>query len=264
MELTRVAAQSIATERHVIICGYGRTGQYLARLLEQENISYVALDLDPDRVREAAAAGDTVVYGDSVRHETLVAAGLMRASAVVISYKDAAAAEKVMYQVQHARPDIPVVARSRDERDMERLFDHGAAEVVPETLETGVMLATHTLALIGLPLSRVIRRMRLIRAQRYETMRGFFVGTSDVDERPDAQLERLHSLTLLPAAYGVGKTASELGLEALGVKVTSLRRLGGRRVAPEEDTRFEAGDVLVLLGVPGDLAVAELHLLKGT
>lgn len=263
MELTRVAAQSIATDRHVIICGYGRTGQYLARLLEQENIGYVALDLDPDRVREAAAAGDTVVYGDSVRHETLVAAGLMRASAVVISYKDSAAAEKVMHHVQQARPDIAIVARSRDERDMERLFEHGAAEVVPETLETGIMLATHTLALIGLPLSRVIRRMRVIRSQRYETMRGYFVGASDVDERPDALLERLHSLTLLPAAYAVGKTLGDLALEPLGVKVVSVRRKGLRRVSPEEQTSLESGDVLVLLGVPEDLAIAELLLLKG-
>ena len=263
MELTRVAAKSIATERHVIICGYGRTGQYLARLLEQEGIGYVALDLDPDRVRDAAAAGDTVVYGDSVRRETLVAAGLMRASAVVVSYNDSVASEKLMHHVQSLRPDIPVVVRSRDERDMEKLFDHGAAEVVPETLETGIMLATHTLALIGLPLSRVIRRMRDIRSQRYELMRGFFVGSSDVDERPDAQLERLHTITLLPASQAVGRTIEDLELDLLGISVAAIRRKGVRRVSPEPQTRLEAGDVLVLLGVPGDLAVAELQLLKG-
>lgn len=263
MELTRVAAKSIATERHVIICGYGRTGQYLARLLEQESISYVALDLDPDRVHEAAAAGDTVVYGDSVRKETLMAAGLMRASAVVVSHNDVSAAEKVMHHVQDMRPDIPVVARSRDERDMERLFSQGAAEVVPETLETGIMLATHTLALIGLPLSRVIRRMRDIRSQRYEMMRGFFVGVSDVDERPDAQLERLHSVPLLPAAFGVGKTIGELGLEGLAVRIAAVRRKGVRHVSPDVETLLDAGDVIVLLGVPGDIALAELVLLKG-
>jgi CPA2 family monovalent cation:H+ antiporter-2 len=65
MELTQIAARSMATDKHAIICGYGRSGQYLARFMEQEGISYVALDLDPERVREAAAAGDTVVYGDA-------------------------------------------------------------------------------------------------------------------------------------------------------------------------------------------------------
>src|SRR5579864_2799998 len=88
LDLHRVAVQSLATERHVVICGYGRTGQRLAHLLEQEGVSAVALDLDPERVREAAAAGEKVVYGDASRRETLVAAGLARASALVISFAD--------------------------------------------------------------------------------------------------------------------------------------------------------------------------------
>lgn len=263
MELTRVAAQTIATEKHVIICGYGRTGQFLARLLEQENVTYVALDLDPDRVREAAAAGDTVVYGDSARRETLVAAGLMRASAVVVSYNDIASTMKVMHHVQGLRPDIPVVARSRDDHDMARLIDGGAAEVVPEMLETSIMLASHTLTLIGTPITRVIRRMREIRNQRYGLMRGYFVGTSDLDERPDALQERLHSVTLLLGAHAVGRSIGELALEELGVRVAAIRRKGVRSVDPDNNTRCESGDVLVLLGVPGDLALAELKVLKG-
>ena len=263
MELTRVAAQSIATEKHVIICGYGRTGQFLARLLEQENVTYMALDLDPDRIHEAAAAGDTVVYGDSARRETLVAAGLMRASAVVISYNDIASTMKVMHHVQSMRPDIPIVARSRDDHDMERLINSGAAEVVPEMLETSIMLASHTLTLIGTPITRVIRRVREIRNQRYGMMRGFFVGTSDLDERPDSMQERLHSITLLLGANAVGRSIEELALEDLGVRVAAIRRKGVRRVDPGADTRCEPGDVLVLLGVPGDLAIAELRVLKG-
>ena len=95
LAMTKIAAQSIATERHVIICGYGRSGQNLAHMVEQEGIGYVALDLDPDRVRDAAAAGEHVVYGDAARRESLVAAGIHRAAAVAITYADTASALKV-------------------------------------------------------------------------------------------------------------------------------------------------------------------------
>lgn len=257
MELTRVAARSIATDKHVIVCGYGRTGQYLARLLEQENVSYVALDLDPDRVQEAAAGGDPVVFGDSARHETLVAAGLMRASAVVVTYNDEAATSKVLHHVLAARPDVPVIARSQDDRDMERLIGRGAAEVVPEMLETSIMLATHTLSLIGTPISRVIRRMRETRSQRYNLMRGFFHGASDADKQ-DA---RLHSVSLPAGARALGQTLGELALAQ--VAVAAVRRRGVRSLDPAPDTRLEAGDVLVLLGDPVALAAAEQKLLQG-
>ncbi|MEN3112457.1 cation:proton antiporter [Uliginosibacterium paludis] len=263
MELTRVAAKAISTERHVIICGYGRTGQYLARLLEQEGIGYVALDLDPDRVQEAAAAGDPVVFGDAARNETLLAAGLMRASAVVVAYNDEHATSKVLHHVLAARPDIPLVARSQDERDMERLIEQGAAEVVPEMLETSIMLATHTLTLIGTPVARVIRRMRQIRTQRYSLMRGFFLGATDIDEGPDAQEERLHSVSLPIGAYAVSRRIGDLGFEVTGARVAAVRRRGVRSLDPANDMVFEAGDVVVLLGLPNCLAAAEVRLLKG-
>ncbi|MEC5387020.1 cation:proton antiporter [Uliginosibacterium sp. H3] len=263
MELTKVAAQSIATEKHVIICGYGRSGQYLARFLEKEELTYVALDLDPDRVRSAASAGDTVVFGDCSRRETLVAAGLMRASAVVVSFNDVPAAMRVLHHVQAMRPDVPVVARAADDADMERLMDAGAVEVVPEMLETSIMLASHVLALIGMPLSRVIRSVRDIRNQRYSVMRGFFHGASDAADRPDALQERLYSLALQPGAYSIGKRLDQLKLDTINVTVTAIRRRGIRGVNPVPETQLEAGDVLVLLGVSADLSVAELRLLKG-
>jgi CPA2 family monovalent cation:H+ antiporter-2 len=88
LQMTTIARKSINTSKHVIICGFGRCGQNLARMLEREGIPYMALDLDPDRVRQAAAAGDSVVYGDATRLQALMAAGLVRASAVVVTYLD--------------------------------------------------------------------------------------------------------------------------------------------------------------------------------
>jgi len=263
MELTRIAAQSIATEKHVIICGYGRSGQFLARMLEQEQVSYVALDMDPDRVKDAAAAGDPVVFGDSSRHEMLVAAGLMRASAVVVAYNDLPSTLKVLHHVQTSRPDIPVVTRSHDDIDMDRLIASGATEVVPELLETSIMLATHTLTLIGKPIGRVIRRMRTIRGEQLTLMRGFFAGTSDLQEDMDASETRLHSVSLPVGAYAAGKALGDLGLERVGVRVAAVRRHGVRRLDPLPSFVFDVGDVVVLLGGTTSLSDAENVLLTG-
>lgn len=262
MELTRVAAQSLSNDKHIIVCGYGRSGQYMARFMEQENVSYVALDLDPDRVREAGAAGDTVVYGDAARRETLMAAGIMRASALVISFSEVEAALRVMHHAHALRPDLPIVVRATDESNMEKLSAGGAAEVVPEAFEGSIMLASHALALVGVPLNRVIRRIRDIRNQRYGLMRGFFHGATDGGDA-DSSLVRLHSVSMPPGAAAVGRTISDLRFDEIEVAVSAVRRRGIRGLSPGPETRIVEGDVVVLLGLPGALEAAEQRLLKG-
>ena len=155
--MTTIAKRSINTEAHVIIAGYGRSGQNLARILEGERIPYMALDLDPDRVRQAAAAGQSVVFGDAARLQSLMAAGLARASAVVVSYHDTPSALKILKLVQAHAPKVPVIVRTLDDSEMERLRAAGATEVVPEAIEGSLMLASHALALVGVPMRRVIR-----------------------------------------------------------------------------------------------------------
>ena len=261
MQLTQIAAQSMGTEKHAIICGFGRNGQYLARFLNQENIGYIALDLDPDRVREAAAAGETVVFGDASRKEALIAAGLMRASVVIIAMSDTPLAEKVLHHVNGIRPDLPVVVRANDERDLERLERAGAAEVVPESLEASLMLASHALILVGIPVNRVFKRIRQTRSERYRLMRGFFHGLSDREDDEDSQ-PRLHSVWLASGAAGVGRTLAELNLTRYGCEVSAIRRRGIRAVEPAPETRLNEGDVVVLLGEPEAVSAAEEKLLR--
>ena len=261
MQLTKIAAQSMGTEKHAILCGYARNGQYLARLLLQEGVNYIALDLDPDLVREAAGAGENVVYGDASRKEALVAAGLMRASVVIITTSDTQLAEKVLHHTHELRPDLPVVVRTLDERDFDRLSKAGAAEVVPESLEASLMLASHALVLVGIPINRVLKRVRQARSERYRLLRGFFHGLSDRDEEDESQ-PRLHSVWLTPGASAIGKTLAELDLEGMGCEVSAIRRRGIRAVEPAPETRLEIGDVVVVLGDPEAVSAAEERLLQ--
>jgi len=258
--MTSIAKRAINTEAHVIIAGYGRSGQSLARILDGERIPYMALDLDPDRVRQAAAAGQSVVFGDAARLQSLMAAGLARASAVVVSYHDTPSAMKILHLVQAHAPTVPVIVRTLDDSDIERLQAAGATEVVPEAIEGSLMLASHALALVGVPMRRVIRVVQDQRDARYGLLRGYFHGADD-DTVDELQQARLLSVSLPSAATWVGQPLSALALHAVGVNVVSVRRASGAVTKPHDAMLLAGGDTLVLSGLPEPLALAEGKLL---
>jgi monovalent cation:H+ antiporter-2, CPA2 family len=258
--LTTIAKRAIAAEKHVIICGYGRSGQNLAKLLALERIPYMALDLDPDRVRQAAAAGQSVVFGDAARLPSLMAAGLARAAAVVVSYHDTPSALKILSLVQAHAPKVPVIVRTVDDSDIDRLKAAGATEVVPEAVEGSLMLAGHALALVGVPMQRVIRITRDARDARYSLLRGYFHGADD-DTVEELHQARLKSVTLPEAARCLGQTLDALALHAVGVSVVSVRRAAGGVVPAGGELVLAGGDTLVLSGLPEPLALAEEKLL---
>ena len=262
VQLTSIAKKSITTEAHVIIAGYGRSGQNLSRMLGQEAIPYIALDLDPDRVRQAAAAGQSVVFGDAARLQSLMAAGLSRASAVVISYHDTPSALKILRLVREHAPQVPVIVRTLDDSDIEQLRAAGATEVVPEAIEGSLMLAAQALVLVGVPMRRVIRLTRDARDARYSLLRGYFHGADD-DTVEELQQARLASITLPLAAACAGQPLAAQALGNIGVQVVSVRQASGRVVAADPALVLAIGDTLVLSGRPEPLALAEAQLLRG-
>ncbi|MEO5935219.1 MAG: cation:proton antiporter [Duganella sp.] len=259
LALTKIASRTMATSKHVIVAGFGRSGQSLATLLSEENIEYHALDLDPERVQEAQAAGRQVSYGDAARRESLIAAGIYRASAVVITYASTPSALKVLHLVHELAPTLPVIVRSYDDTDLDRLKAAGAAEVVPELMEGSLMLASHALVMLGVPLRRVVHRVQAAREERYASLRGYFHGVSDAGE--DSDLERLHSVTLNGGATAVGRQLGDVDLAGAGAEVTTIRR-GKARLDVASDTVLEAGDVVVVRGVADAVARAENRLLR--
>lgn len=251
-------------DQHVLICGYGRIGQNLARLLEHEGFSYIALELDPRIVREAHEAGEPVHYGDASRMDNLTAAGLNKAGIVVISFEDTHVTLGLLKQIKSVRPELPVLVRTRDDAHLDELEQAGATMVMPEAVEASLMIGGQLLLLLKVPGSRIMKLMREIRTDHYKLMRDFFHGedASSVD-REEAFQERLHTITLPERSYAVGHTIADLHLWDWDVSVTAVRRGGIRGESPMPETELRSGDVLVLAGTPQHLEHAESMLLFG-
>lgn len=250
-----------AQRDHVILCGYGRIGQNVGRFLEQERLPYVALDLDPARVRDAHAAGMPVYYGDSSERDILEAVGVADARLLVIAHDDLGAARKVLHNLHAMGANLKVMVRTRDELPVEELLALGATEVVPETLEASIMIAAHVLLLANVPSGRVFRRVREAHADRYQLLRELYRTTdpvTGVTDEEDQEKERLHSIVLTEDSRAVGQPIDQLNLH--GCRLRALVRDGIRDTDPTTDTVLRNNDTLVLFGTPEQLTRCEARL----
>jgi CPA2 family monovalent cation:H+ antiporter-2 len=246
---------------HVLLAGYGRVGQSLGHFLEAEGIAYAAVDLDADRVREARLAGERVHYGDCAQIDVLESLGLAAARLVVITHDDTAAAVKTLQQIRSRHPALPVMVRTRDLSTVDELRAAGATEVVPETLDAGLMIASQAMLQLGVPLPRVLRRVQAQRAGHYRQLRELFAGDglhASVEDTP--AVDRLHPLEVPVECRFVGRPLSALPLD--GVALTALVRRGQRMLQPPADMVIEAADTLVLFGPADALSRVEAQILR--
>ena len=178
-KLEEISALNAGLHNHVVICGYGRVGQSIGRALRNAQQSYIALDIDPVRVQEAAVGETCVHYGDSRRGELLVAIGLERARLMVIAVDQTDIALLILKEARRLNATVPILVRTRDDSQLAELKASGASEVVPELLESSLMLASHALIMLGLPAHQVQERVDQIRHDRYRLLHGFYPGADD-------------------------------------------------------------------------------------
>jgi K+:H+ antiporter len=249
---------------HVIVCGFGRVGQNLARVLERQGFTYVALDSDPRAVELARRAGDAVIYGDGTAIEMLEAVGLERCRVLVLTFAEPTASMKIVKAVRELRPELPILVRTQDDSKLEELQQAGATEIVPETLEASLMLVSHVLLLLDVPVSRVVKTVGDIRNNRYSMLRRLFRrDDSRMVDDGDPENEELHTVVLPPGAYSVGKSLADLQLHQDAVTITAIRRDGILGQQPEASTVLREGDVVILAGTPEALEHGEARLLMG-
>ncbi|WP_421193890.1 cation:proton antiporter [Aeromonas enteropelogenes] len=261
--LTRseVAQSGLSKTQHVIIAGFGRAGQTCARFLKLEEIPFLALDLDPERVSEAKLAGEQVAFGDASRRDILLAAGLLRARLVIITFDDRKRVEAMLALIRELAEDLKVLVRTRDDSFLEQLKQAGAFEVIPESQEGALMLVSHLLVNCDVPLGRVIRRMEHERSSQYRFLHGFYWGDQSASNmEADQLLERLHPLLLHDQAWAVGREVQELPLGE--VRIKEVQR-GDQTLEPRAELRLAAGDRLILFGTAVAMEQAEQRLLEG-
>jgi monovalent cation:H+ antiporter-2, CPA2 family len=258
------ATLAVAERDHVVICGFGRVGQNIARVLETTGFEYIALDLDAYRIRVGRQAGDPVIYGDAGQVKVLENVGVAHASCVVITFANPDVSLRILRAVRELRDDVPILVRTQDDTKLEELQSAGATEVVPETFEASLMLLSHLLLLLKLPVPRVIRTVNDIRSHRYGMLRQYF-RAADAEHLDDSHAfrEELHSVILPPQAWAVGRSIADLAARGSRASVSAVRRDGIVGREPAADTLFKEGDVVVVCGTPEAVEHAETLLLMG-
>jgi CPA2 family monovalent cation:H+ antiporter-2 len=249
-------------EDHVIICGYGLSGQRLAHLLRTNELPYVVVEMNPRLVRSARAKGEPIYFGDVSNPEILKRAGALHARAVVFAISDPAILPRAISQARLLNPELHIVARIKRLADARELRHAGATDVIAEELEAWMEIAVRILRLYGMPREAVAEQMGRLREGDYEMLRILPIPGQPLRHLwhllPQVDLELF---IVLPGSPLEGAELRGLDLRARsGAAVLAVVRAGphGTQVVhnPEASFRFAAGDQVVLVGSREQLTAA--------
>ena len=262
-QLEEIASRNAELHNHTVICGYGRVGQSIAHFLQREGQVFVALDDDPVRVEEASAGEDNVHFGDSRRRDLLEAVGIARARLLVVAVDKADVALAIVSEARQQCPQLQILVRTRDDSRLAELQAAGANEVVPEVLESSLMLASHALVMLGIPEQKVQAHLNEVRGNRYRLLHGFYHGAqANLLDAQGQERRLLHAVNLPDEAHACGHCPTELHLEELGLEIQAIRR-DGIDLTQDQDTTLYPGDTVLLSGPLQAIEAGEARLLSG-
>ncbi|MEO6165445.1 MAG: cation:proton antiporter, partial [Candidatus Binatia bacterium] len=235
---------------HVIIVGYGVNGRNLAKVLKEVGVRYRILELDPDLVRAAAAAGESILFGDAARPEILRQTGLESARVLVIAISDPTATARIAAQVRRLRPDIYIIVRTRYVAEIEHLYRLGADEVIPEEFETSIEIFARVLDRYHIPRNVISLQVELIRQGHYGMLRGLRFQGKQLDEINRFLIGITADIyMILDGSPALDKNFDEIDLhQRSGATVIAAVRDGKFFNSFDGDFRLRVGDMLVLLG----------------
>ncbi len=256
--------EASALQNHIVIAGFGRVGQSVARLLKLENISFITIDADPVRVHESRNAGEPILFGDASQKDILENAGVGRASLLLVTFDQPEKARQVINAARQISPDINLMVRTKRDYQLDALYKAGASQVVPEIQEGSLMLISQVLHYAGVPMSRILRRVREERQGRYDHLHGFYPGeTTEISYGTEDKLEFVHAVVLNNDAACLGQSLSDIDFQRMRVRLQGLRRNGSEIAQPDGNEVLQAGDVLVIAGKPRRVERAERRFMDG-
>lgn len=260
-----VADTTAALQQHVVVCGYGKIGHNIVRLLQDHHYPVVVIDQSEARIQELREAGIPYIYGNAASLHVLEKAGVNQAKGMAISLPDPMSTRLCLKRSLELTPELDVVVHAHQDKDIELLYQLGAKEVVQPDFEASLELSAHLLTELGLPLPVIQREVLQIRNARYQELRS---------ERPSYQVSRelkeaAHDMgnrwyALSPNSPLIGMTLEETNLRRLtGVTLMAIKRTNGEEIDyPAEATSLELGDRLLIVGQPEELAAFD-DLAKG-
>ncbi len=250
---------------HVVICGFGRVGQSVARMLKMEGIAFIAIDMDPVRVHESRNAGEPVLFGDASQKDILSSANVEKAKLILVTFDQPDKAKQVISGTHQIVSTADVMVRTKRDYQLDGLYSAGANQVVPELQEGSLMLISQVLHYAGVPMSRILKRVRAERKGRYDHLHGFYPGeTTEISYGTEDKLEFIHAVVLSEHAACMGSKIKDIDFARMRVSVRGLRRNGTEVKDPDHEAVLQPHDVLVIAGKPRRVERAERKLLEGS
>jgi monovalent cation:H+ antiporter-2, CPA2 family len=251
-------------KNHILILGFGRVGQTVARFLRPLNIDYLVLETDSVRILEASAADEPIFYGDSSRLDILKAAGAVDAQVIVLTFDDAELATKIIGHAKEINPAVPVLVRTRDDSNLEKLLASGAEEVIPETHEASLTLVSHLLLMVDYPTRMIHSIIDKARRDRYKMMTGFYHGERlGFLGKENNRSNIIHAVRLPEHAFVCGKILQSLTLP-LDITILEIHRdILVMSIENNQEMVLQSGDVIVLRGMADQIDLGESYLLRG-
>jgi len=254
----------VRKSNHVIIIGFGLNGRNLARVLQETNIPYVVLELNPDTVRKMKKKGEPIYYGDGTSPEILHKLGIHRAKVLVIAISDPLATRKIVQLAKTLNPKIHTIVRTRFITEIEELKKLGADEVIPEEFETSLEIFARVLHHFGTPRNKILQMIEHIRAEGYEILR--------LPQTPKtrAGIEcvifeglEMESFIVEKNSWLIGKSIKSLDVRAkAGVTIIAIQRQKETILNPSSDFVLKEGDTIIYVGNKKQL-ISALNFFQG-
>lgn len=250
-------AEELPVKDHVVVCGYGRVGQNLVKLLQQHNLPVVVIDQSESRIQQLREAGVPYVYGNCASFYVLDTAGVHQAKGMAIAIPDPMSIRLCLKRALELSPDLDIVVRATNDKNIEILYQLGAREVVQPEFEASLEMATYILTVLGLPTATVQREMQQIRNRHYLDLRPE-QSASQVSRHLRQATQDLNSrwYPLPDGSPLIGMSLEEADMRYLtGVSLMAIRRQNGEEIDyPHTDTKLEQGDRLLVVGSDDELA----------